>query len=100
VVGEPLGRSSVVVHVIVNKLFEVCEGVKEFGGVLVSFGVWCGCRICQTLLLHASTNDEKRSSSLHVHHCSKGIYKIVNWKTIHFHPIITTDFVSNTNPFT
>ena len=28
------------------------------------------------------------------------IYNIANWKTIHFHPIITTDFVPNMNPFT
>jgi len=82
-------------RVVVNKLFKVCEGVKEFGGVLVSFGVWCGRHDCRTLLSHASTNDEKRSSS-----CGEGIYKIVNWKTIHFHPNITTNFVPNTNPFT
>ena len=28
------------------------------------------------------------------------IYNIANWKMIYFHPIITTDFVPNTNPFT
>jgi len=57
VVSELLGRSSVIVHVIVNKLFE--------GGVLVSFGVWCGRCDRRTSLLHALTNDEKRSSLLH-----------------------------------
>jgi len=36
------GRSSVIKSVIcvgVNKLFKVCNGVKEFGIILVSFGV-------------------------------------------------------------
>jgi len=65
------------------------QGCSEIGAVR---------RSLLLLLSHASLSHALTITN--THHCGKGIYKIVNWKTINFHSNITIDFVPNMNPFT